>query len=327
MIGIRVLRDGAVVREAVFSSLPVTIGRGPGSDLVLLDDSVSRTHARLLADENGALHLHDLGSRNGVHVGPTRIETVALDGPLRCRVGVVELEIERLGDDAVTREIKLSDWNRFERRRTGGDQVRYLFIGVLGWLAGIAIAPGFWSPWNKSRGVQLLGSGIGMLIGLPLAAAVLLVALKAFGRQLRIADTLGSLAALTWIWPAYQAVSFLAYYPLSAAALGAFKTVLFAAASVLAAIVLAGVRRRPPSTRFRAGWAVVTLVLVGGLLWTIGLAARRNGEPALDFHVQVPIFGWAGRATGMEAYMARVRETAKEAADAAEVVRVRQEPD
>jgi FHA domain len=326
MIGIRVLRDGACVREAVFSSLPVTIGRSPASDLILLDDSVSRTHARLQADENGGLRLHDLGSRNGVHVGPARIENVAVDGLLRCRVGVVELEIEPLGE-ADTREIKLGDWNRFERRRTVGDQARYLLTGVLGWLAGIAIAPGFWSPWNKSRGVQLLGSGIGMLIALPLAAAVLLVALKAFGRQLRVADTLGSLAALTWIWPAYQALCFLAYYPLAAAAFGAFKTGLFTVASVVAVIVLAGVRRRPPSTRFRTVWAVVTLVLVGGLLSTIGLAARRNGEPALDFHVQVPLFGWAGRASDMDAYMARVRATAAEAADAAEVVRVRQEPD
>jgi hypothetical protein len=181
VIAIRVLREGAVAREAVFTSLPVAIGRSPGNGLVLPDDTVSRFHARLEADEHGATRLRDLGSRNGVHVGPTRIESVALDGVLRCRIGIVELEIERTAD-ADTREIDLREWNRFERRRTAGDQARYLLTGVLGGLAGVAISPGFWSPWNKSRGVELLGSGLGMLVALTLAAAVLLVALKTFGR-------------------------------------------------------------------------------------------------------------------------------------------------
>ena len=47
MLVVRVLREGAVVREELFRSTPVSIGRSPGCHLVLTDPSVSREHARI----------------------------------------------------------------------------------------------------------------------------------------------------------------------------------------------------------------------------------------------------------------------------------------
>jgi two-component system cell cycle response regulator len=57
------------------------IGRHGGSDLALLDDGVSRRHARILLDEGGAL-LSDLDSQNGTWVNGRRIreETRVADG-------------------------------------------------------------------------------------------------------------------------------------------------------------------------------------------------------------------------------------------------------
>lgn len=50
-----------------------TIGRSPGSDIVLPDDFVSQTHARIFARKQ-FLYIEDLGSTNGTFVDGRRIE-------------------------------------------------------------------------------------------------------------------------------------------------------------------------------------------------------------------------------------------------------------
>lgn len=50
-----------------------TIGRSPGSDIVLADEYVSQTHARVFARKQ-FLYLEDLGSTNGSFVDGRRIE-------------------------------------------------------------------------------------------------------------------------------------------------------------------------------------------------------------------------------------------------------------
>ena len=60
-----------------------------------------------------------------------------------------------------------------------------------------------------------MGSAIAALLLLPLASAVWLVALKAFGRKLRIADTLRAVSRLPWLGLVVFAVAYLSYYPLS----------------------------------------------------------------------------------------------------------------
>lgn len=50
----------------------LNIGRSPDNELVLLEDGVSRFHARLHFD-NGAVWLRDAGSRNGVFVNGKRV--------------------------------------------------------------------------------------------------------------------------------------------------------------------------------------------------------------------------------------------------------------
>ncbi|HEV2148502.1 MAG TPA: FHA domain-containing protein, partial [Longimicrobiaceae bacterium] len=47
-------------------SLPLTVGRGPGNDLILDDPYVDGRHARIGPDEAGVLVVEDLGSVNGL---------------------------------------------------------------------------------------------------------------------------------------------------------------------------------------------------------------------------------------------------------------------
>ena len=53
--------------------LPFRIGRQPESDLIIRDSRVSRTHARIVA-ENGEYVIEDCGSRHGTFVNGKRIE-------------------------------------------------------------------------------------------------------------------------------------------------------------------------------------------------------------------------------------------------------------
>ena len=67
-----VSQDGDQVFELRRGSA-LTVGRALTSDVALLDPTVSRKHASLLADESG-IELSDLGSSNGTFVNGARIE-------------------------------------------------------------------------------------------------------------------------------------------------------------------------------------------------------------------------------------------------------------
>jgi pSer/pThr/pTyr-binding forkhead associated (FHA) protein len=73
--------EGAGAGRTVAVTGSVTIGRGRDADLVLADELVSRRHARLAPDGQGAV-VEDLGSRNG-----TFVNGEATHGPVRLRPG------------------------------------------------------------------------------------------------------------------------------------------------------------------------------------------------------------------------------------------------
>ena len=320
MIALRVLRDGVPLREAVFEQLPITIGRGAGCEFALADASVSRQHARIERDASGALVLRDLGSRNGLHVGPRRIESTAIASSLRVLVGGVEVEMEEVAD-AVTQEIRLHDWQERERRRGLRHHLFSTLLGVTGWVAGVAADAAFWSPWEKSRGVALASHLIGALVALPLLSAFLLVVLKAFGRRLRLGDTLATLARLVWLVAISDAIAYLAYYLFSSGTFAVLHGLLTVGLTAWAAARIASIRRPPPSRAFRLLWMLAVLGIAGGTSVTAGLTAERSGQPELDFYVERPIAGWAGRALSPDAYFASFKTRAAEAA--AEAVKQR----
>ncbi|HEY2805620.1 MAG TPA: FHA domain-containing protein [Gemmatimonadales bacterium] len=91
-------RRGDVVQRTRLEQFPAGIGRAWTNDVVLADPTVDAHHARIAADEQGALFIEDLGSVNGLHAGSSRemVRRVPLDGMAMVRVGRTMLRIGAL---------------------------------------------------------------------------------------------------------------------------------------------------------------------------------------------------------------------------------------
>ncbi len=326
MIALRVLHRGRVVREEVFPDLPVTIGRGAGNGLVLVDPSVSREHARVERTEDGQLRLVDLGSRNGLFVGRRAVPEVPLDRRVVCRVGRVVLEVEPVSD-APTLEVDAREWRRLRRRRSLLHPLLYLLGGVAGVAVGSVVDPSFWSPSDHTRWVGLVGIALGSALGLSLTAGALFVVLKALGRQVRMADTLRAVALLTWLGPAVSLLMLAAYYPLSASALSGLDGITTTLVITAVVVTLASVRREPLSARFLLGWAGGTLLLIAAMTSAWSISRRQTGPPSVDLRVQAPVAGYAGKAGSLEDYLGDVRDAASLAERAADASRARTQVD
>ena len=82
MMGVFIIHDGERAGQSFALDRPViTIGRGPESDVVINDASISRRHAQVLRQANGN-YVQDLASRNG-----TRVNDEPLHGPQLLRHG------------------------------------------------------------------------------------------------------------------------------------------------------------------------------------------------------------------------------------------------
>jgi hypothetical protein len=71
----------------------LVIGRGPGADIGLDDDTVSRRHARLVL-RDGSWTIEDLGSLNGTAVNGTTVGRARLRPGDHVRIGEQLLEID-----------------------------------------------------------------------------------------------------------------------------------------------------------------------------------------------------------------------------------------
>ncbi|MEP6993819.1 MAG: SpoIIE family protein phosphatase [Acidobacteriota bacterium] len=72
-----------------------TVGRSSMNDLPVSDKMLSRQHARIVRDNDGALTVEDLGSRNGTYLNGERLTTVqALKPGDRITLGGVTLKLE-----------------------------------------------------------------------------------------------------------------------------------------------------------------------------------------------------------------------------------------
>lgn len=94
------LKVTAGPREILGVSVPLTgpviIGRSPDSDLVIADEFVSSSHARVVPSADG-LVLEDLGSTNGTSVnGQPARRPLQLDAGDVIEVGTNRIEVVRL---------------------------------------------------------------------------------------------------------------------------------------------------------------------------------------------------------------------------------------
>ncbi|MHA7835819.1 MAG: FHA domain-containing protein [Algiphilus sp.] len=76
------------------------IGRAPHCDLPLDEASVSREHARLTREDDGAWYVANLLSSNGTFVNGKRVSRSALQPGDHLRIGRIDFVSEMASDDA-----------------------------------------------------------------------------------------------------------------------------------------------------------------------------------------------------------------------------------
>ena len=325
MIAVRLLVDGAVVREAVFREASVVIGRGLESDFVIVDPSVSRQHARVRADPSGAVWIEDVGSRNGLRIGTERVERAALPaaGSLRCRLGATEVELVVPSTDA-TVEIMAPTPSAHGPLRA----LKALALwaaGITAWANLMLINPSFWSPWEQDRLTTLSWVALGVAVGLPVLAFVLIGLLRIVGRRARVSDALRALTLVSWGWVLLTLLVEAASYGLSVRAHGVLTALLGQGAVVVTVAYLASVARPGPRRRFFVTWVVAVAVLLAGFAGAGRLAARQAGTPRLDYDVRMPIAGVTGPASHFDRYLDALRADFNAAEGRAEDERRRSE--
>ncbi|MEI8375737.1 MAG: SUMF1/EgtB/PvdO family nonheme iron enzyme [Planctomycetota bacterium] len=70
----------------------LTIGRTVANTVVLADDTVDRTHARVDLTEDGTARLRCVGSDNKLSVGDTAVQEIGLTAGVRFRIGTTDFE-------------------------------------------------------------------------------------------------------------------------------------------------------------------------------------------------------------------------------------------
>ncbi len=76
-------------REVEITRQPFTLGRQSDNDLVLLDNRISRRHARIVLDDRGYV-LEDTESRHGTFVNGERITSSVLKAGDQISLGVMD---------------------------------------------------------------------------------------------------------------------------------------------------------------------------------------------------------------------------------------------
>jgi pSer/pThr/pTyr-binding forkhead associated (FHA) protein len=84
----------------------LTIGRGPGVDVEVADEAMSRQHA-VIEFSNGVLHVRDLGSTNGMACNGTPIQAATLEHGDQLAIGehLFQLLVEHRDAEPETYEI------------------------------------------------------------------------------------------------------------------------------------------------------------------------------------------------------------------------------
>lgn len=101
---LRYARKDGTQMEFELGDRPITIGRSPEADVVVLDEKVSRVHCGIRLWD-GEFFIKDLKSRNGTTVNGQRVEMAKLNPGDRIRVGstafLFEHEASPKTDDAL----------------------------------------------------------------------------------------------------------------------------------------------------------------------------------------------------------------------------------
>jgi pSer/pThr/pTyr-binding forkhead associated (FHA) protein len=81
-----IVEGGAAGAEYEIHENGVTVGRGPGVDIAVQDDAMSKTHAAFEPAEHG-VRVRDMGSTNGIAVNGSRVDAADLKHGDRIEIG------------------------------------------------------------------------------------------------------------------------------------------------------------------------------------------------------------------------------------------------
>lgn len=105
---LRYAKQEGTQMEFHLSEQPITIGRSPEADIVLLDEKASRIHCGVRLWD-GEFYLKDLKSKNGTFVNGERVDVAKLRSGDHVRVGSTTFTFEQepeVGQDTALQEIK-----------------------------------------------------------------------------------------------------------------------------------------------------------------------------------------------------------------------------
>jgi pSer/pThr/pTyr-binding forkhead associated (FHA) protein len=116
MVTVAYVDSDGIERSYTIGHEPVLVGRAPECEIRSNDGLVSRKHARLYVDPGGTLFIEDLGSANGVFVGPNRVQISAI--PIGTVVVAGSLRFRRLASASPTGSQLVPNEVRAARRPT-----------------------------------------------------------------------------------------------------------------------------------------------------------------------------------------------------------------
>jgi sigma-B regulation protein RsbU (phosphoserine phosphatase) len=121
-------------REIEITRTPFTLGRQSDNDLVLLDNRISRRHARIVHGENGYM-LEDVESRHGTFVNGERIASCRLKSGDQISLGVLDAyQISFVADQSTLPTLL----EKFGKTAEGGSQPAHQQLQHLGLLLQMA---------------------------------------------------------------------------------------------------------------------------------------------------------------------------------------------
>jgi hypothetical protein len=289
-------RNGDVLQRHCVDALPIRIGRGYDNELILDDDYVAASHARIELDNAGRLVLRDLGSRNGLNHRGKRLQEVVLSGDTVVRIGHTSLRV-RAASFPVAPELEDRTFHRWEGALPGS-------AGIL--LAGACALFARWLSdtqyFEFARYFEALAWGVGAAL---LWAGVWAFANRLFGRHARLGRHLFVFGC------GLTALSLLAM--LFAGAAYAFSAEFFTRyASHAATLLVAGMLyfhlcTVNPQNRLRYRWIAAGLAVLGsGLILTYNLQRTGRLSDELYMAVLMPPGLRVSRDHGIDEFMREV---------------------
>lgn len=101
-------QSGQTTLEYMISTVPLIVGRSTNADIVLMEDSISRRHARFYISE-GVLYVEDLGSSNGVHVNTKRVQKAAITPNDVVQIGTYTFRADPLDDASIQKLVRRTE--------------------------------------------------------------------------------------------------------------------------------------------------------------------------------------------------------------------------